>query len=238
MTDVAETVEPGTTEEQAEAVAATEPADKPAKAKAEPQPCTCSFFEVGVFDSTVGTAAEQIYSTGCVQTTGRTFAQGHDARLVSFLVDGHFDGFDIRFVKDGTSTGYGTPGEAARSISEALGVKADKATANRKAKNDAKKEKADARTAAKVEREQAKQAAKDKKAEEKAKAAEAKANTPQAEVAAGSSEGDLPELAEGQARIKVGRWEYTADIDAEGNASFVDGKGEAQVINRDGYRVL
>jgi hypothetical protein len=221
--------------ENTEAPAVEAPADKPAKTKAEPHPCLCGFFEVGVFDSEKAEAEQEIFSTGCEATTLRTFAQGHDARLVSFLVDGYFDGYALRFVKDGVGVSFATPADAALKGSEALAEKARKATDNRQAKNDAKGAKQAEREAAKAERDAAKAKAK----EEKAAAKEAaKADKPQAEVAAGSSEGDLPELAEGQARIKVGRWEYTADIDADGNASFVDGKGEAQVINRDGYRVL
>lgn len=207
------------------------------------KPCLCSLFEVGKFDPDVKDEDAEIFSTGCEQTTQRTFAQGHDARLVSFLVDGYFDQYELRIVDNGVARTFATPADAALVASESLHQKALKATENRAAKvaatgakkaekEAAKAQKAAAAAEAKAKKEAEKEAAKAKKAEEKA-------TKPQAEVVAGSQEGDLPELPEGVVKIKVGRWEYDATIDVEsGEASFVDGKGEAQVIERDGYRIL
>lgn len=219
--------------ETAEAAPEAKP-EKPAKVDPT-KPCYCSFWEV--YDPQ---DEESVFTTGCAQTTKRQFAQGHDARLVSFLVDGHFDGYAIRFVKDATSTGYDGPVSAAATASAALKDKAEKAVANRKTKQDAKEAKA-------AEREAAKKA----KAEEKAKLAEAKAAEKAAKAAApkddkarvveGSQEGDRPvEGARTDARIKVGRYTYeNVEIDAEGNATFVHEKtGETQVVPRDGYRLL
>lgn len=252
MTD---TVDPGTTDEQVAAVAGMEPAEAPMTApeqeaatdaaakvvKNQLKPCFCSYFEVGKFDGE-NASDDEVFTTGCNQQTKRTFAQGHDARLVSFLVDGYFDGYDLRLVEGGVATSFSDPAMAAARASDSLRDKAEKATKNRK-------EKIDASGAKKAEREKAKAeaaAAKEKLKAERAAAAEAKkaekeaakTTQPQAEVAAGSREGDLPELPEGVVRVKVGRWEYDATIDESGAATYIDGKGDTQTTERDGYRLL
>jgi hypothetical protein len=206
---------------------------KPAKAKKQPHACLCQSYEVANPKDD-----DEVFSTGCEQDTLSTFAQGHDARLVSFLVEGHFDGYQIRQLVNGETRTFGTPAEAVADVSNALQTKAEKATANRQARRDEKERKA-------AEREAAKQAKADEKAKAKAeKEAEkgaSKAGGPKAtgaEVAAGSVVGDAADLAPGQARIKVGRWEYTATIDAEGTATFTNGKGETETRERDGYQLL
>lgn len=238
MTDVAEQAAQNVNEAEAAEAAKAQKAPKVDPTK----PCYCSLFEVGNFE-TAGTTEEEIFSTGCEQTTKRTFAQGHDARLVSFLVDGHFDGYKIRIVKDGVATNFGTPEAAARTASDSLGDKAAKATQNRAdraaAKETAKAAREAEKAAKKAEADKAKAAKKEAAEKAKAEAASAKKDAPHAEVAAGSTEGDQTPLAEGQVKIKVGRWEFPADIDPETEvATYVNGKGETCVIERDGYRVL
>lgn len=233
MTDVA--VEEKTEE--------TAPAEQPAAQKepapkAQPHACLCGFYEV------VGATEDEVFSTGCAQTTMRMFAQGHDARLVSFLVDGFFDGYKLQMVEGGVTKTYNTPAEAAARASDSLSAKALKATASRQLKVSGADERKAARDALK-ERKATEKAIKDAaKAAEKAAAAEAKkteTKAPQkagAEVIAGSAEGDSTPLAEDQVKIKVGRWEYNAEIDGDGVATFLDGKGDIQRIERDGYRIL
>lgn len=230
MTDTA-VIEP-------EAPAATkEP--KPPKEKPAPKRCLCSAFEVGNYEQLDG---NEIFNTGCSQTTQRQFAQGHDARLVSFLVDGHFDGYKIRMITNGTAHLYDTPEAAASMASPALGEKARKATANRSAKNLTKLEKAKEREAQKSARASEIAKAKAEKAAEREAAKVAKAAAPKtagAEVVAGSSEGEVAPAPEGEIKIKVGRWEYNARINPEtGEATYVDGKGDEMSIERDGYRLI
>lgn len=215
--------------EQAE----TEETPKPTKKAAEPHACYCQTYEV--YDPK---DAESVFATGCEQNTKATFAQGHDARLVSFLVDGHFDGYKIRQIHGDQPVEHDTPADAVNHVSVPLAEKANKATLNRKAKIDGAAERAANRDKLRLERQAKKEA--DKKAKQAEKEA-AKADGPKAtgaEVVAGSQTGDLPELPEGHARIKVGKFEYTAAIDDEGNATYVDGAGDEQVVNRDGYRLL
>lgn len=225
MTD---TVEPGTTEEQAAKVAEMKPAEASAPIERD---CACQTFElVGKDDP------DEVFKTDCGRTTKSVFAQGHDARLVSFLVDGYMDGYALRRVVNSTASSYATPADAAGTVSEALRNKAATATVNAQAKAAAKAAKAKERADAK----QAKQAEKAKAAADKAakKAEKAGPKATGAEVVAGSAEGDTTPLADGQTKIKVGRWEYNATIDEDGNATYTDGSGEEHVIERDGYRVL
>lgn len=213
MTDVTEAVETEATEAPAE--------EKAAPKGKQPHDCLCQSYEVADPKD-----ADSVFTTGCEQTTKSVFAQGHDARLVSFLVDGHFDGYQLRQIIDGKTTVYAVPADAVAHVSEPLRLKAEKATDNRTARDKAKADAKEAREAKKAEA----KAAKEKAAAEKAAAKEA--NAPKAtgaEVVAGSTEGDQTPLAEGEVKIKVGRWEYNATIDDEGNAHYVDGSGEEQV---------
>ena len=78
--------------------------------------CTCRSFEFGVFD----VDTDEDYTTDCNQTTTRVFAQGHDAKLVGFMVRAELAGQEIRR----GSIHYAGAVQAAASISEALAAKA------------------------------------------------------------------------------------------------------------------
>lgn len=211
--------------------------EKPAKAAPAKHPCACQFYEVYGVDEAGNPKDDEVFTTGCNATTGSVFAQGHDARLVSFLVDGKGDGYSIRHVKDGHTKSFDTPGDAVSDISNALQTKAEKAWANKQEKLNGA-----------AERKAAREALKAKKAKEKADAAEAKKAAAEAkkagpkatgaEVVAGSSEGDQAELQPGQAIIKVGKFEYLANVTGDGTAIYTDGAGAEQAVERDGYRVL
>lgn len=88
-------------------------------------PCRCSIFEVGTTtDGPEGTEPEvTIETTGCDRQTPRLFAQGHDAKLVSFLVRAEMAGKEVRY---GRAEGVVVTSDAVtacKSVSEALGVK-------------------------------------------------------------------------------------------------------------------
>lgn len=208
---------------------ATPAEEKPAKIVKQPRTCYCQAFEV------YGETEDETFTTGCTQTTKSTFAQGHDAQLVSFLVSSYFDGYKIRQATEQGMVNHDTPESAARTASEALGNKAKYATENAKARLDAKT----AREAEKEKKKAERKAEAERKAAEKAAAAEAKKAQPKATGAeVVSTEGQGLPLAEGESRIKVGKFEYNAVIDEDGNAAYVDGKGEQQLVERDGYRLL
>lgn len=236
-----------------------------AKAKPEPHPCLCSQFAVGEdIEDENGQLTRNEFTTECDRTTQSTFAQGHDARLVSFLVSGELDGYLIyRADGEGQVTFTGA-GHAAASISEALGAKADKALLNERAKLSAKQAKREEREGKRAEQAQARAEAKaaraaeaaarkaakeQEKADKKAAAAARKAEAagPRevgAEVVEGSLEGDAPrvvEAGEGERliTIKVGRFTTEAVLKADGvTVEFIDAKGELNTRHIDNVRVL
>lgn len=107
----------------------------PAKTAKMLKACRCSTFEVGEFDAEKDGVE---FGTECSRQTNRLFAQGHDAKLVSFLVNGELDGYEIRTAQGGVAITFPGAVAAASSVSEALGVKAAAMLANRKAKAEAK----------------------------------------------------------------------------------------------------
>lgn len=113
--------------------------------------CLCQAFEFGEFDGENENAV--IYDTNCSRTTHNMFAQGHDAKLVGFLVRAELAGEEIRVVDGGVATYLPGAVDAAARVSDALALKAQ-------AQLDAAK----ARLAKKAAREAAKTAKASKKA--------------------------------------------------------------------------
>ncbi|WP_431876698.1 hypothetical protein [Micromonospora marina] len=89
-------------------------------------PCTCSKFEVGVtVDGPDGSEPDvTIETTGCDKQTKRLFAQGHDAKLTSFLVRAEIDGKEVRYGRGEGTVITSDAVTALKSVSEALAVKA------------------------------------------------------------------------------------------------------------------
>lgn len=219
-----EAVEAG---EQTESAAIPEPKVSKPRVRAVHQ-CLCQSYEV--YDPTDESA---VFATGCVQTTGSTFAQGHDARLVSFLVTGVADGYKIRQLVTGEdgkteTVDHDTPADAVLQASVKLAEKANKATLNAQAKVAGAAERKAAREKAKADRIAAK--------------AKAKADAKPAEVTAGPGSevpvGDQTPLGDGEVRIKVGRWEYNAQLDEDQNATYTDGKGAVKTAVLGSYEVV
>lgn len=234
MTDVVEN----------EAAATTEQAPKPEK-KAAPQPhaCLCSTFVVGEeYQNESDETVTSTMGTDCTQTTMSSFAQGHDARLVSFLVQAEFDGNKIWEKSSDQVFEYSSAAHALGGHSNALAKKAElaierlkTAAAARKARTDKLTEARNAKAADKAARKAEREAA---KAEKKAADEAAKANQPRkvaAEVREGSQEGDTPN---GLAKIKIGRYEYEATIDEAGTAEYVDNEGQTVTREFGAYRLL
>lgn len=82
--------------------------------------CLCQSFEFGQFAPEL----DADYNTNCSQTTTRIFAQGHDAKLVGFLVRAELAGEEIRRNNGGVVHSFGSAVSAAASISDALALKA------------------------------------------------------------------------------------------------------------------
>jgi len=85
-------------------------------------PCACSTFEFGEFDG--NNEAAESYDTGCTRQTNRIFAQGHDAKLVGFMVRAELAGEEIRMIDGGVAITFIGAVAAAGRISDALAIKA------------------------------------------------------------------------------------------------------------------
>lgn len=83
--------------------------------------CFCQSFEFGTYDPE--TEQDDTYTTDCAQTTTRIFAQGHDAKLVGFLVRAELAGEEISLVDGGSRTSLASAVSAAAKVSDALALK-------------------------------------------------------------------------------------------------------------------
>lgn len=211
MTDTA------TAPETTEAPAATE------RKKRTLQPCFCRSFEVGVDIGTDENPDVTIETTGCTQMTHRVFAQGHDAKLVSFLVRGELDGKDIRSGRDsGLVTTHAGAVAAAGLASPDLAAKA--ATMLRTGQR-----KADAKAASAAKREAAKQA-KAEKGAERAAALQARLDAKK-DNGEPAGEQATPVIPEAHVKAKVGRWEYAGTENPDGTFTYISStNGEAKVV--------
>lgn len=202
------------------------------------KPCACSYFEIGTeFENEQGEPDRTVETTNCTRQTHRIFAQGHDAALVSFLVKAEYDEQTIWRADGGLLTTYSGAAHAASSLSEALAEKAEKALANLRERSAAKRDREATRAAATAEREAAKAKAREEKAAQKA-AAKVEAAPPRDVPVRVINEAPAQAEARGLVKIKVGRWEYDAEIDEAGNATFRDANGVEQTREQGTYRVL
>lgn len=239
---------------EADAALPTEP-EKAPKVVKQPVPCACSRFLLADERELKEDEEPPLFDTECKSTTMSTFAQGHDARLVSFLVQGEFDGLTALEDRGGVRLRYDSAAHAAGSISEALAGKADAAIIRLHAAQKIKEGKLAARVAVReakaAEKLQAKQvreanAAAAKAAKEADKPVKSAApKKVAAKVVDGSQEGgDGP--ADGFIKIKVGRGEYDAiasEVDnGEGGTKTVytyrNLQGEEETRDADTVRVL
>lgn len=227
-------------------------AEKAPKVVKQPEPCACSRFLLADEKDLKEGEQPPLFNTDCKSTTMRVFAQGHDARLVSFLVQGEADGLTTLENRNGVHVRYDSAAHAASSISEALGAKAAAASERLKAAAGEKAEREAARTATREAKAAERAAAKEVRAKEAAarKAAKpAKAAAPRevaAKVVKGSEEGGNTAPAEGFVKIKVGRGEYDAiESDADDGQggtkkvfTFRNLRGEEETRDADTVRVL
>lgn len=172
-------------------------------------PCTCRNFEAGNRVDVEGGDVDfiDVRTTGCTASTTRLFAQGHDAKLVSFLVAAELANLEIALVGQGSS--WGRAEDAARTISDALASKAQAMIATAKAKANKPRR---TKTPTQAMNDLVERQAKAELAKRTPAAVEATQDSwdPEAEVA----------LAPRKVTIKVGRWTYMATVDAAGDAHY------------------
>lgn len=112
---------------------------------AKMKPCNCRSWDFGNYGPDGSAESFESYGTDCRQSTTRVFAQGHDAKLVGFMVRAELGGEEIALVDGGIRTTFPGAVAAAASISDALAVKAQaqldaaKARLTKKAATEARK---------------------------------------------------------------------------------------------------
>jgi hypothetical protein len=168
--------------------------------------CECSKWE---FDLDV--ERDDDYSTGCTAQTKRIFAQGHDAKLVGFMVRAELAGHDISRTDGGVLVTFGGAVHAAGKISEALAVKAEAMLTAQVAKATKKRHRTEVKAAgaklALAEYQEAKQA-----------------------------KAEIPPI---EAEIKVGRWTYPALVETvSGEATYTAKSGVVRTLARGEYILL
>jgi hypothetical protein len=214
------------------------PAPKPPRVKkiVEERDCLCRVFRlIDLLDK------DTEFDTECESTTKSVFAQGHDAKLVSWLVKGQSDGYTpVRIDgEEGARIQYENAGHAAASVSEALGAKADIALQNA-AERETAKALAKVESAKRREEKKAETAA--RKVAEKAAAAAAPRPV-KVKVVPGSDTKRQPQRPsdprdnEVPIEIKVGRTEISALSDGT-DVRWIDSKGKEQTRPLDTVRVL
>jgi hypothetical protein len=177
------------------------------------KPCECSKWEFGQFEPNTDTD----YNTQCTEQTKRSFAMGHDAKLVGFLVRAELAGDEIRVNNGGVVHSFQGAVHAAASVSEALAAKAQ-----------AQLDAARARIARKAAREAAKTARKSAK--------QAMDTLVDRQAAHEVAEAKKAQPTHRHATIKVGRWTYRAAIEvATGDLIYTNKKGEDVALQAGQY---
>ena len=87
--------------------------------------CTCGSFSFGTYGPDGSAESFEDYGTACNQTTKNVFAQGHDAKLVGYLVRAELATEEIALVDGGMRVTFAGAVEAARYVSDALALKAE-----------------------------------------------------------------------------------------------------------------
>lgn len=177
----------------------------------ELKPCRCSIFAFGEYGEDGSAESYTDYTTECTRQTNRLFAQGHDAKLVGFLVRAELSGEEISITEGGVRITFSGAVKAAAHISGALANKAQ-----------GQLDAARRRLANKAVDLALKEAKKGKSAERKL--------AEKAKVVA-------PAPTTRQARIKVGRWEYDAMIEiATGRATHDRKLGGTRTVEPGEYK--
>lgn len=206
-------------------------------------PCYCSNFEAHVAPTTGNVETDiaediTILTTNCPRQTHNTFAQGHDAKLVSFLVQWDLAGYEIHSGRNsGVLRSHDSAETAGYAISAALGEKAARAIESAQAKALRK----EVREAEKAER-RANKPARVKKADsviaQLANADEDPHTADELESLATELDEVIEEAAATKTtQVKVGRWFYDATIDEAGNATYTNSAGSQITVEQGKYTI-
>ena len=87
--------------------------------------CLCSQFAFGTYGDDGSAESFEDYTTECTRTTKNVFAQGHDAKLVGYLVRAELAGEEISIVRGGVKVTFPGAVSAAGTVSDALALKAE-----------------------------------------------------------------------------------------------------------------
>lgn len=186
-------------------------------------PCLCSQFEIVTREWTdeQGQPHIETEGTGCTATTAREFAPGSDAKLKSLLIKAGVAGLEVRQNLGGV-VHSGDALTMARQFAFAWMV--EKGIERGRAKLAAQAE----RKAAKAERPAGRVSRKVAKPQAPA------ASTGEHVVAAiAAPAAEVPATVE----IKVGRWQYLATIDAQGDAHYTNAKQVSAVAVKGTYKL-
>lgn len=189
-------------------------------------PCKCSEYKFWY--------ENMEHTTKCNKTTTRIFSQGHDARLKSFLIQAALrevsvtrvsaeDGDDLMRPALAHADDFGFGHMVHKAVTRHRDKLAEKAIQSDLA------ESADPNETESAEQDNAEIATPDSR-ETEPKGPPPKAKMPKA---AKMSEGGVR-----RAKIKVGRWEYSAMIDDDGIAEYYDKKGDVKVKNQGEYTIV
>jgi hypothetical protein len=186
--------------------------------------CECQKFSIEIWTGEVPEGADpgqyvEYIEIGCQQTTTRTFAPGHDAKLKSLLIQAGTSGHAVRCDEGGVNHIGSAMAQAARYGFEhqvAAGIK------KAQAKNAERHAKKTAKLLAQIDRQAAKAAAK----REKAGKTEPKQNRQVSQLVA-------------PVQIKVGRWTYEAIINpADNSAEYTSANGEVKTADEGKYKLV
>lgn len=229
--------------------------------------CECSKYEAVIgeqlTEENLASGNYETFSTGCVATTKREFAPGHDAKLKSFLITHGAQGHDIKFgITLGTAEQFAKQYTFGYMILEGIAKATEKANAKaeREAARKAKK------TAPKAERKLAEGAGivkpvADIVADEEAAHAEAEARKV-ADREASAEWDDAPKVAEvatpvtleddeamnahahqareaaGLVKAKVGRWEHEGYVNEDGSFTYAKRSGGTKTVAAGKYSLI
>lgn len=85
--------------------------------------CSCANYEFGTYGEDGSAESFESYGTECTQSTWKTFAMGHDAKLAGYLVRAEIAGEEISLTTGGMRVTFPGAVAAAKTVSDAFAAK-------------------------------------------------------------------------------------------------------------------